>query len=124
MSVRQDEPERLVLAALQSRLMGPALCAEFCEEYTRYLNKLRSEKNATLAAAKAEVGKLAKQRENLIQAIKDGVPASEGRMISPASPPGAKSCTRCSPERRKSRSCCIPTWRAITANRLRRLPKP
>jgi site-specific DNA recombinase len=77
LTVRQDELEGMVIAALQSRLMDPALCAEFCEEYTRHLNKLRGEKNATLAAAKAELGKLAKQRENLIQAIKDGVPASE-----------------------------------------------
>jgi len=77
LTVRQDELEGLVLAALQSRLMDPALCEEFCEEYTRYLNTLRSEKNASLNAGKAELAKLARQRENLIQAIKDGVPASE-----------------------------------------------
>jgi len=77
LTVRQDELEGLVLAALQSRLMDPALCEEFCEEYTRYLNTLRSEKNAGLNAAKAELAKLTKQREHLIQAIKDGVPASE-----------------------------------------------
>ena len=77
LTVRQDELEGLVLSALQSRLMDPALCEEFCEEYTRYLNTLRSEKNASLNAAKAELAKLAKQREHLIQAIKDGVPASE-----------------------------------------------
>ena len=35
------------------------------------------EKNAKLIGAKAELKKLAKERENLIQAIKDGVPASE-----------------------------------------------
>src|SRR5690606_15145271 len=77
LGVRQDELEGMVLSALQSRLMDPALLAEFCEEYTRHLNRLRGEKNATLTAAKAELGKLAKARENLIQAIKDGVPASE-----------------------------------------------
>lgn len=77
LGIRQSELEGLVISALQSRLMDPALLAEFCEEYTRHLNRLRGEKNATLAAAKAELGKLAKARENLIQAIKDGVPASE-----------------------------------------------
>ncbi len=66
-----------MLSALQSRLMDPALCEEFCAEYTRYLNTLRSEKNASLNAAKAELAKLARQREHLIQAIKDGVPAAE-----------------------------------------------
>ena len=77
LGVAQSELEGLVLSALQSRLMDPALCEEFCEEYTRYLNALRSEKNASLNAAKAELAKLAKQREHLIQAIKDGVPAAE-----------------------------------------------
>jgi site-specific DNA recombinase len=77
LGVRQDELEGMVLSALQSRLMDPALLKEFCEEYTAYRNRLRSEKNATLAAAKAELGKLARQREHLIQAIKDGVPAAE-----------------------------------------------
>jgi site-specific DNA recombinase len=77
LTVRQDELEGLVLSALQSRLMDPALLEEFCDEYTRHLNTLRHYKNAALHAAKAELTKLAKERENLIQAIKDGVPASE-----------------------------------------------
>jgi len=77
LTIRQDELEGLVLSALQSRLMDPALLEEFCTEYTRHLNALRNEKNASLIAAKAELTKLAKERENLIQAIKDGVPASE-----------------------------------------------
>lgn len=59
LTVRQDELEGLVIAAL--RLMDPALLAEFCDEYTRHLNKLRSEKNAVLGAAKSELAKLAKQ---------------------------------------------------------------
>ncbi len=75
-TIRQDELEGLVITALQSRLMDPALCAEFCEEYTRHLNELRAEKNAGLIAAKRELEKLTKEHANLIQAIKDGVPAS------------------------------------------------
>ena len=77
LTVRQDTLEGLVIGALQSRLMDPALLAEFCDEYTRHLNKLRSQKNASLGAAKGELARLARQRENIIQAIKDGVPASE-----------------------------------------------
>ncbi len=77
LTVRQDELEGLVLSALQSRLMDPELVEEFCAEYTRHLNALRNEKNASLIAAKAELTRLAKERGNLIQAIKDGVPASE-----------------------------------------------
>lgn len=77
LTVRQDEVEGLVLGALQSRLMDPALLEEFCDEYTRHLNSLRHEKNAALIAAKDELARLARQRENIIQAIKDGVPAAE-----------------------------------------------
>ena len=59
------------------RLMDPALCAEFCEEYTRQRSALRGAKNAQLAAARTELTKLAKDRERLIEAIKAGVPAAE-----------------------------------------------
>jgi site-specific DNA recombinase len=68
-----------VLSALQERLMDPALLEEFCAEYTAHLNRLRGAKNASLAAAKAELDKLTREKERLIQAIKDGVPASEIR---------------------------------------------
>jgi site-specific DNA recombinase len=77
LTVRQDMLEGVVIGALQSRLMDPALLAEFCDEYTRHLNKLRTEKNASLVAARGELARLTKQRENIIQAIKDGVPATE-----------------------------------------------
>ena len=79
LTVRQVELEGLVLSALQERLMEPALLEEFCEEYRTHLNRLRGEKNASRSAAKAELGKLERDRERLIQAIKDGVPASEIR---------------------------------------------
>jgi site-specific DNA recombinase len=70
-TVRQDMLEGLVIGALQSRLMDPTLLAEFC------LNRLRTEKNASLVAARGELARLTKQRENIIQAIKDRVPATE-----------------------------------------------
>lgn len=59
--------------------MDPMLLAEFCEEYTGQLNKVRIERNGTLGAARGELARLIKQRENIIQAIKDGVPAAEVR---------------------------------------------
>jgi hypothetical protein len=77
LTVRQDMLEEVVIGALQSRLMDPPLLAEFCGEYTRHLNKLRTQKNASLVAARGELARLIKQRENIIQAIKDGVPAAE-----------------------------------------------
>ena len=45
--------------------------------WTRHLNKLRTEKNASLGATRVELARLTRQRENIIQAIKDGVPAAE-----------------------------------------------
>ena len=77
LTVRQDELEGLVIGALQGRLMDPALCAEFCEEYTRQRNALRGAKNAQLTSARTELAKLAKDRDRLIEAIKAGVPAAE-----------------------------------------------
>ena len=76
-TVRQDTVEGLVIGALQSRLMDSTLLAEFCDEYTRHLNRLRTEKNSSLVASRGELARLTKQRENIIQAIKDGVPATE-----------------------------------------------
>jgi site-specific DNA recombinase len=77
LTVRQSTLEGLIIGALQSRLMDPALLAEFCNEYTRHLNKLRAERNASLNVTRGELARLAKERENIIKAIKDGVPATE-----------------------------------------------
>jgi hypothetical protein len=44
-------------------------------------------------------------------------PPPKSKMISPASPCGAKSWKRCSPGPRKSRCCFIRTWRRNTAGR-------
>ena len=76
LTIRQEEIEGLVLFALQSRLMDPALCEEFCAEYTRFMNEQRGAKNAALASARSELEMVLREREKLIQAIKDGVHAS------------------------------------------------
>ena len=77
LTVRQDTLEEVVIRALQFRLMDQALLSEFCKEYTNHLNRLRGERNASRGAARNELARIAKQRDNIIQAIKDGVPASE-----------------------------------------------
>ena len=56
--------------------MRDELVQVFCEEYARHMNALRAAQNAALASRKTEAAKLAKEKENIIQAIKDGVPAS------------------------------------------------
>jgi hypothetical protein len=57
LTVWHDGLERLVLPILRMRLMDPAWVEEFCAEYTAHLNSLRGAKNASLNAAKAELGK-------------------------------------------------------------------
>ena len=57
--------------------MDSDLLAEFCAEYTAHLNRLRGEQYASVLNAKNELGRLERNRANLIQAIRDGIPASE-----------------------------------------------
>jgi site-specific DNA recombinase len=84
LTVRQGMLEGLVIGALQSRLMDPALLAEFCDEYTRHMNKLRMEKNTPLGAARVELARLAKQRENSSRRSRTGFPPTRSKTISPA----------------------------------------
>ncbi|TNC82824.1 MAG: resolvase [Oleiphilus sp.] len=75
-TIKRDLLEGKVLNALQSHLMRDELVQVFCEEYARHMNALRAAQNAALASRKTEAAKLAKEKENIIQAIKDGFPAS------------------------------------------------
>ena len=77
LTVSQMKVEGLVISALQSQLMDPELLREFCAEYTAHLNQLRGARSSALEAARTELRKILRDRDNLIQAIKDGVPASE-----------------------------------------------
>jgi site-specific DNA recombinase len=75
-TIRRDALEATVLEGLQSRLMDPALCDEFCKEYTRHTNRLRGEGNARHKADRAALAKIDRELDRLVQALMDGVPAS------------------------------------------------
>ena len=75
-TIKRSVLEGKVLNALQSHLMRDDLVQVFCDEYARHMNALRAAQNAALASRQAEATKLTKERENIVQAIKDGVPAS------------------------------------------------
>lgn len=77
LKVKQEELEQVVLRALQKHLMNPALCQIFCEEYVRHMNELRRQHNAVIEGHKAELRRLAKEKEQIIEAIKAGVPGGE-----------------------------------------------
>jgi site-specific DNA recombinase len=55
--------------------MDPALMEVFCAEYTRHMNALTHEHNAAREAAKAELGKVNRDLDRLVQALLDGAPA-------------------------------------------------
>ncbi len=75
-TIRREHIEALVLGALQTHLMRDDLVEIFCAEYACHMNALRSAQNAALARQKSDMTKIAREKENIIQAIKDGVPAS------------------------------------------------
>lgn len=74
-TIKADELESTVLAALETHLMQDELVKVFCEEYKSRLNQLRSAQKSTITKHKAEQARLDKEKANIIQAIKDGIPA-------------------------------------------------
>ncbi len=75
-TIKASELENAVLSALETHLMRDDLVEVFCAEYQKTLNELRSTQRATLKKQNAELAKLDKEKANIIQAIKDGVPAA------------------------------------------------
>ena len=55
--------------------MRPELFQEFCAEYTREINRLRMERTATIRAQEAELAKVTRELDKLIDALIQGVPA-------------------------------------------------
>lgn len=75
--IRRNILEDHALNALQTHLMQDNMLKIFCDEFMMHLNHLHKEKNAAHKSNQDELIKLEKERKNLIQAIKDGIPASE-----------------------------------------------
>ncbi|WP_288950674.1 recombinase zinc beta ribbon domain-containing protein [uncultured Paracoccus sp.] len=66
MNIRRDELESRVLNALRTRLVDPELFAEFCDAYTKETNRLRMESGAGIEKAEAELKRIAREEEKLI----------------------------------------------------------
>src|SRR5262249_24879900 len=73
----RDEVERRVLVALQEKLLRKDLFAEFCQEFTREMNRLRMEARASLSAKEHELAAVQREIDKLIRAILDGVPGRD-----------------------------------------------
>jgi hypothetical protein len=65
-----------VLHALQEKLLRRDLFEEFCHEFTREMNRIRMVARANLTSAENELRRVQGQILKLVQALKDGVPAS------------------------------------------------
>ena len=65
-NIRRDELESRVLNALRTRLVDPALFAHFCEVFTQEMNRLRMEGRAGIASAEAELAKINRELEKIL----------------------------------------------------------
>jgi DNA invertase Pin-like site-specific DNA recombinase len=76
-TIRRDHLEAAVLDGLQHHLMDPELTEVFCREYTEHMNRLRSAHVASEAGMHAELAKIERETNRIVQAICDGVPGSK-----------------------------------------------
>jgi site-specific DNA recombinase len=74
LTITRSEIEERVLNAVRDKLMRKDLFEEFCEEFTREMNRLRMERRAGAAKVERELAKVDRELRRLVQAIKDGVP--------------------------------------------------
>ena len=77
LTIRRDEVEARVLTALQDKLLRQDLFEEFCDEFTREMNRLRMEHRASLSAAEREIERIEVRRKKLIEMVMNGVAPSE-----------------------------------------------
>ena len=77
LTIRRDEVEARVLSALQDKLLRQDLFEEFCDEFTREMNRLRMEHRAGLSAAEREIERIEVRRKKLIEMVMNGVAPSE-----------------------------------------------
>jgi hypothetical protein len=71
LNIRVDALEASVVSGLRTHLMDPMLFKEFCDEFTREVNRLRIEKSASLHAAKVELPRITRELDKLVQRVLD-----------------------------------------------------
>ena len=72
LNIRREELENRIVGALREHLMDPALFKVFCEEFTRELNRIRVEARSGVDAAKAEIKKIDRELDTLLDLILKG----------------------------------------------------
>lgn len=64
--MKMADLENHVLFTLQHRLMDEELCQQYCDEYTRHMNRLRADENARRSAYRAEIAAMPKKVRTMI----------------------------------------------------------
>jgi site-specific DNA recombinase len=76
LTISEGKLKAAVINALKSRLMDPELSEKFCVEYTKHLNQLRIDHNAQFASHEAELRRVNRELEKIVDAIVNGVAIS------------------------------------------------
>jgi hypothetical protein len=80
LTIRRDEVEARVLKALQEKLLNQELFDEFCQEFTREMNRLRMERRASLSSGKREVERISTRIKKLLNLmLDDEIAVDEGK---------------------------------------------
>ena len=77
LNIRRDQLESRVLKAIRYQLMDPSLFKEFCEEFTRETNRLRSQARVAIERGRAEIRKIDRELEMLVELILQGGAAAQ-----------------------------------------------
>ena len=75
LTIKRKDLKQTVLNALNKNLMDDRLVSAFCAEYTKRMNALRSQHNASRNDFIKEQRKLERDKQKIVQSICDGVPA-------------------------------------------------
>jgi DNA invertase Pin-like site-specific DNA recombinase len=80
LTIRRDEVEARVLRALREKLLQQDLFEEFCDEFTREMNRLRMECRASLLSANREVERIGIRIKKLLNLmLDDEIAVDEGK---------------------------------------------
>ncbi|HWM82040.1 MAG TPA: recombinase family protein [Pseudolabrys sp.] len=74
LNIRRDALEKSILTGLNTHLMAPDLFKEFCQEFTREVNRRRIERSSDLESWRSESERIERELQKLLTAIKTGGP--------------------------------------------------
>ena len=79
LTIKVDRLEQTILDGLQHHLMDPALLDVFAAEYVRHMNALKAERSSRSARDRAELARVTRELDRLVQAIMDGFSVAQAK---------------------------------------------